>query len=257
MPWERHAPRSIRRLYYSALHWLKRLKRQQKYYREMRFWRSQFEQDAGRIASAHLKRMMLAMAEQSDDSFLQNKIVADFGCGPLDSLWWADSARIRLGIDVLADAYSELDIATHQTCYVCSTEKRIPLPSNYVDVLYSVNALDHVTDFPAMCRELLRILAPGGQLIASINIEERPTVCEPQTLTESAVRRHLLQPLEVQSYRLAPKIRRGGCAFIEDVALPDDSASGPQYLWVRATKPVVASGGSQQRSPGGEASEAA
>ena len=57
-------------------------------------------------------------------------------------------------------------------CYVRSTEKTIPLPSNYVDVLFTLNAIDHVARFEVMCKEILRILAPGGDFFASFNLDD-------------------------------------------------------------------------------------
>lgn len=181
---------------------------------------------------------MLGMAGEVNDEFCRDKIIADFGCGPRGSLEWINSARITIGIDVLADAYTRFDIARHKACYVCSTENKIPLPSNYVDILYTMNSLDHVDRLDVHCRELLRILAPGGSLIGSFNLDEPSSQCEPQTLTEEKLATHLLNELQITSYRIVPKPRDGKDTyqyFFEGVPEQPDS-DGYRILWVRATK---------------------
>ena len=116
---------------------------------------------------------MLAMAEEPDDNFLKGKIVADFGCGPRSSLFWASSASLKIGIDVLADRYADEftdNIISHGMIYLKSTEKVIPLPSNFVDVMFTLNAIDHVDSFSNMCSEIIRVLKPGGDFIGSFNL---------------------------------------------------------------------------------------
>jgi SAM-dependent methyltransferase len=123
--------------------------------------------------------------------------------------------------------------------YVTSTEHSVPLPTGFVDVMFTLNAMDHVDDFPAICRELVRVLRPGGEFVGSLNLGEDPTICEPQRLTEDAVQAHLLRHLEVVSYRTAPR----GPDANPYGALLDGAGSQPipprqaGYLWVRARKP--------------------
>jgi len=45
------------------------------------------------FANARYERLMLAMAEEPDDTFLKGKIVTDFGCGPIGSLTWVKSTK--------------------------------------------------------------------------------------------------------------------------------------------------------------------
>ncbi len=211
----------------------------EKYDSELGFWKSRWQIDNGNFRNDHFQRIMLAMAGEDDDEFLRGKIVADFGCGPRGSLVWANSAAIRIGIDVLASRYADLftgSVTSHGMIYVKSTEKTIPIPSGFVDVLFTLNAIDHVNDFGQMCGEILRILKPGGEFIGSFNLEEPATSCEPQSLTEIKVKNHLLNWLEIKSYRAA---RPGP---------PDDlyknlfennlnyQAGEMGYLWVRARK---------------------
>src|ERR1035437_1167159 len=116
------------------------------------------------------------------------------------------SAALRIGIDVLVDLYADAfkdDLISHGMVYVKSTEAVIPLPSNFVDVVITLNAIDHVDRFAEMCQEVLRILKPGGEFIASFNLEEPASRTEPQRLTEELVKVNLLDHLETLSYRVS------------------------------------------------------
>lgn len=151
---------------------------------------------------------MLAMAEEISDEFVQGKIDADFGCGLRGSLAWATLAQLRIGIDVLADRYADEfsdNIISHGMVYLKSTERVIPLPSNFVDIMFKLNAIDHVDNFSTMWNEIVRVLEPGGQFIGSFNLVEPPYITEPQQLTENLIHDHLLKKLEVRSYRITEK----------------------------------------------------
>jgi len=214
-----------------------------KYARELDYWRSRWESSAGRFENEFYERIFLAMAGEADAAFCADRIVADFGCGPRGSLNWLTTSRVNIGIDVLANGYSRFGIARHNMCYVCATERTIPLPSNYVDVLFTLNAIDHVDNFETICEECLRILAAGGTLVGSFNMYERPTACEPQCLTEDMIERHLLRFLKVQTYRLVPqgpKDDRYRYCFsgqpVKGVQSAPSDMSALKILWVRADK---------------------
>lgn len=206
-----------------------------KHAEEIQYWRGEWI--AGRFDNSHYKRIMLGMAGEADDSFISGKIVADFGCGPMGSLSWATLAKERIGIDVLASAYSQFDIRSHGMTYVTSTERTIPLPSDFIDVMFTVNAMDHVSHFGRMCNEILRILAVGGMFIGSFNLGEPRTLSEPQTLTEDMIDHKLLRYLEVLSRRTAPAGEVGNVYkyFSETCHIKDAHAN---FLWVCARKPV-------------------
>jgi len=210
-----------------------------KYDFELDFWRSRLEIDKGKFKNSHYERLMLAMAEESSDDFLDGKIVADFGCGPRGSLVWANSALLRIGIDVLADRYANEftdSIISHGMIYLKSTENVIPLPSDFVDVVFTLNAIDHVDNFPVMCKEIMRVLKPGGEFIGGFNLEEPASPCEPQQLSERIIKDNLLNNMEVQSYRITKK------GPVENVYAPffDGNLSykpGQEgLLWVKARK---------------------
>ncbi|MFC1872250.1 methyltransferase domain-containing protein [Chloroflexota bacterium] len=207
---------------------------------ELAWWKSRYNIDHGTFRNAHYEKLMLAMAGEVDDSFLKGKFVSDFGCGPRGSLVWAKSALVRIGIDVLADRYANEfteDIISHGMVYLTSTEKVIPLPSNSIDIMFTLNAIDHVDSLANMCREILRVLKPGGELIGSFNIGEPPTTNEPQCLDEETVKKHLLSSLNISSYRitaLGPK-ENPYLPFFQGKLSYEKGQSG--LLWVRASKP--------------------
>lgn len=74
---------------------------------ELIYWRKKFIEEGHRFQNKHYKELMLNIAQETSDMFLDGKIVADFGCGPRGSLAWTDKPAIKLGIDVLAGKYLE------------------------------------------------------------------------------------------------------------------------------------------------------
>jgi len=209
---------------------------------ELSYWKICFREESGRFGNSHYKKLMLAIANEKDDTFLAGKTVADFGCGPRGSLVWAKSAARRIGIDVLVDRYMELfgsELKTHQMEYIRCSEKDIPLASESVDVLFSVNSLDHVADLIAMCSEMNRILKPGGLLIGSFNLNHKPGKAEPQKLTEAFLRSQLFPDFDILSWRIsAPGNSMNG----ENLYQPfyDDRLKFPgekeAILWAKAQK---------------------
>jgi SAM-dependent methyltransferase len=212
-----------------------------KHNEELAFWREQFEENGERLTSpetvAYYERLMLGMAEEPTAEFLAGKVVADFGCGPRGSLVWAPNALVRIGIDVLADRYADEfpnTIRSHGMVYVKSTERVIPLPSDFVDVLFTLNAIDHVHDFPAMCSEIIRVIRPGGLFIGSFNLNEPWSITEPQHLSEADIDAHLLGRLNVRSYRTT----RQGQGYEPFLTGETEYEAGEKaYAWVKATKP--------------------
>jgi hypothetical protein len=71
--------------------------------------------------------------------------------------------------------------------------------------MFTMNAMDHVEDFKRMADEVHRVIAPGGALIGSFNLNEPPTESEPQTLTEDIVQELLLSRFTVKRISVGPK----------------------------------------------------
>ena len=212
-----------------------------KYNAELAFWRSRLEINQGVFYNGHYERIMLAMAQEPDAEFVRGKVVADFGCGPRGSLVWASTAVLRIGIDVLADCYADEftdNILSHGMIYLKSTEQVIPLPSAMVDILFTMNAIDHVDHFEKMCAEIVRVLKPGGAFNGSFNLEEPASATEPQHLTEKRIKEALLDHLKIQCYRVSNSgpIGHEYEPFFTDPLTYEPGQPG--ILWVRARKPA-------------------
>ena len=174
-----------------------------KYRSELNYWRNRHRAEGGKFENASYAKTMLAMANEADAGFLSGKVVADFGCGPRGSLAWVPDAT-KIGIDVLSTAYSEQfpnDLRRHGMTYVTSTEQLIPMPDSFVDVMFSMNSLDHTANLQAMCSEILRVMKEDADLVASFNLHEPPTMAEPQMLTEELLQDVLLRHFKPESVR--------------------------------------------------------
>ncbi|MCK5850093.1 MAG: methyltransferase domain-containing protein [Kiritimatiellae bacterium] len=209
-----------------------------KYRAEMAFWESRYRKDNGEFRNNHYQKIMMGIAEESDVSFFDGKVIADFGCGPRGTMTWIKGAALRVGVDVLMDRYldSFFDcMVKHDTVYVKSTEKVIPLPTDFVDILITINAIDHVDDFDAMCNEVVRVLKPGGIFLGSFNLNEPSAPCEPQQLNEERIKRCLLDQLTIKSYR-ASGIPEDGDRYrpFYEGDLVESKAGEEGTLWVRA-----------------------
>lgn len=210
-----------------------------KYSSELKWWITRLEIDSGLFKNDHYQKIMLGIANERNDDFLKGRVVADFGCGPRGSLQWVKSAGVKIGIDVLADRYFDLfsdNLFLHNMIYIKSTESMIPLPGNFVDVMFTINAMDHVNDFSRMCDEILRVLKPGGLFLGSFNLEEPPSPCEPQQLTEKKVHKYLLDRMEIISYKLAGKGPSNDGYVHCYEANPVYSSGEEGFLWVKAQK---------------------
>jgi SAM-dependent methyltransferase len=202
-----------------------------KYDSEIGWWRNRHRL-GGFESSARYERIMLAMLGAPQAS-LQNKIVADFGCGPQGSLSWLQGAAAKIGIDVLSQRYAEEfpeDILAHDMIYVSSTEVVIPLPSKSVDVMFTMNAIDHTANLEAMCGEIVRVIKPGGTFAGAFNLNEPATYAEPQTLTDKSLEAVLLGSFQLQSRRFG----RSNDELAEGMQI--EPCSEPCVMWFRGTK---------------------
>lgn len=176
-----------------------------KYEGEIAFWKALYQKLGNKFDNSGYEELMLTIAGEPDDSFWKDKVVVDFGCGPQGSLTWTKTPAVRIGVDVLADRYLWTfgeELIKHDMVYVTSSEKKIPIPDEFADYLITTNSLDHVDCLDDIVSELLRILKTNGVLLASFNINELSTECEPQTLTEKKLQDKLLKYFEIDSYKL-------------------------------------------------------
>ena len=179
-----------------------------KYENELSYWQKRYSIEGNKLWNNWYKADMLGLANETNQDFIIDKVVADFGCGPRGSLCWATKAKERIGIDVLTDEYENLRSKPHNMRYVKSSEKEIPLPKASIDIIYTINSLDHVFDLPTMCKEITRVLRRGGLLLGSFNLNEPITPCEPQTLNFETLREHLLGDYFVQTRKIEKKEKK-------------------------------------------------
>ncbi|MBD3750696.1 MAG: class I SAM-dependent methyltransferase [Sphingobacteriales bacterium] len=116
------------------------------------------------------------------DSFYEDKVILDIGCGPRGSLEWADMTKERYGIDPLIHKYQNLGLDKHKMKYVQGYSENLPFDDHYFDVICSFNSIDHVDDIRLTSEEIKRTLKKGGLFLLMVDIHQSPTITEPQTL---------------------------------------------------------------------------
>jgi ubiquinone/menaquinone biosynthesis C-methylase UbiE len=119
--------------------------------------------------------------------FFSGKRVLEVGCGPLVPLLQFTNC-IRHGIDPLANLYIEAGwpLYDYDAKIINGFAEKMPYPDAYFDAVISVNALDHVDDFPRVANEIQRVVKPGGGIYFEVECHE-PTVTEPLRLNDSIV----------------------------------------------------------------------
>jgi 2-polyprenyl-3-methyl-5-hydroxy-6-metoxy-1,4-benzoquinol methylase len=213
-----------------------------KHAHELKYWKERFTKEGGHLENHFYGKLMLGVADEPNDDFLKEKVVGDFGCGPRGSLIWAKQANLRIGIDVLANQYIECfpkEYLTHGMIYVTCTEQSIPIPDATFDVIYTVNALDHVANLTVMCNELRRILKPGGLIIGSYNLNHKATRAEPQRITEDSLKMMLFRDYKILKWKVSAP---GDYSSRETQYAPlwnnqlIDPQGGEAYLWATVQK---------------------
>ena len=173
---------------------------------EFSFWKEYISKTGSSPETEYYRKFMMDMGDIRDITFFDNLVCLDIGCGPKGSLTWLDNALARIGIDPLAEDYMEFGISNHKMIYLLAKAEAIPLPTSYVDIVFSLNSLDHVDDVIAVCSEIRRVLKPGGFFIGSLNIDMTSTITEPFTLTEDFLQRHLFRGWEKEFYEIRPRM---------------------------------------------------
>jgi glycosyltransferase involved in cell wall biosynthesis/ubiquinone/menaquinone biosynthesis C-methylase UbiE len=209
---------------------------------ELGFWQRWTHEHGIEPDTEYYRRFMLAMGNLEDASLFGGKICLDIGCGPKGSLTWLTNAAAAIGLDPLAESYVRFGIQRHKMVYLQARAEQIPLPSHYVDVVFSMNSLDHVDQLDEACKEIRRILKPGGYFIGSLNLNEPPTPTEPWTLSAEYLEKHLFASWERQFYKIRPKLNDPGHFgpykyFFEEPPAELLTHNGPQALWCRFRVP--------------------
>ncbi len=121
-----------------------------------------------------------------DDAFV-GKRVLEVGCGPLAPVIQFRDCE-RHGLDPLIDLYvrSGWPLYDLDVTFVDARAESMPYADAYFDAVISVNALDHVDDFPLVASEIQRVLKVGGRVYFDIEYHE-PRPLEPQRLDDALV----------------------------------------------------------------------
>lgn len=205
---------------------------------ELEYWKTKISEEKI-LGNSHYKKFLLCMAEREDDSFMQGKVVADFGCGPRGSLAWTNAPAVKIGIDVLALEYVKVTgISNHGMVYLTSTEVDIPISDNVVDYMFTLNAFDRVSNPERMIDEIARVLKDTGEFIASFDLHQPEEEGQPQWYTENIIDNLLKDKFNIISRRLS--YSTGWAQPYNDMLdrkyMTELSPDRQGLLWIRAKK---------------------
>jgi SAM-dependent methyltransferase len=94
--------------------------------------------------------------------------VLEVGCGEgYGTALLAASATRILGVDYDALAVAHAAAAYPQARFVRGNLAALPVPSESVDVVATLQVIEHVWNHPEFVRECLRVLRPGGLLLVT------------------------------------------------------------------------------------------
>ena len=120
-------------------------------------------------------------------------IVVDIGCGPrsfLDGL-----PGHHLFVDDLIGAYVEQLDSSFDGLALNARTELLPLADDSVDVLYSINMLDHVDDLPATLAEIHRVVRPDGVVALQTYFNSHPLLASEPGVVDRFAFDTLIEPL--------------------------------------------------------------
>jgi ubiquinone/menaquinone biosynthesis C-methylase UbiE len=160
---------------------LSRNERDPKEAEELAHW---IGQSLKRKSNDHFFELYVKEFNLNMDSFAGKRLL-DIGCGPTGSLEWANNAAERIGVDPLAKEYLWLGAWKQKMKYLPVSAEELPFADEHFDFIFSFNALDHVEDLEASCKEISRVLAPDGHFILITDCNHPPTITEPTYLPDT------------------------------------------------------------------------
>lgn len=138
---------------------------------------------------SHQQVKYLEDLKLSDDSFEGGKLL-DVGSGPHPSALCFKNCEVYC-LDPLLPLYMEAGFPIHvydsRARFVYGFSEKMPFEDSFFDSVISVNALDHVDDFPVTANEIRRVLKPGGKIRLHLHFHNK-TVTEPLELNDSIVK---------------------------------------------------------------------
>jgi SAM-dependent methyltransferase len=121
------------------------------------------------------------------------KTILDLGCGPYPLSIAFEDCHI-IGLDPLVQEYERAGFPLFEfadrVTFVRGFAEDMPFPSQSFDAVISVNAIDHVDDFPGAALEISRVLKKNGVLRMQVHYHA-PTELEPNALDDEKILEHL------------------------------------------------------------------
>jgi len=134
---------------------------------EAAFWRTWRENVIYKHVS--LEDFWQEVVEKTGGPLPSGKVL-DVGCGPVSVLNFNRSQEMQvMGLDPLAAVYAAESLIEcrddlEPMPIIGLPAEKLPFTNDALDHLICFNVLDHVSDAPAVLREMRRILKPGGTL---------------------------------------------------------------------------------------------
>ena len=208
---------------------------------QLAYWSRQYEAEGHKFNNGWFERLMLSIAETDDRSSFDDKVVADYGCGPRGSLQWCTGAAMAIGVDPMADLFSEHfepALRQHAMAYVRSSDSYLPLPDESVDVMFTFGAIDNTDDLKVLTREFARIVKPGGTFLGSFDLAVAADGASPQPLSLKVVEDVLGDHFDLKSVRVTDQHKEFSNRFEPFLSnLELTYAAGAEGIcWVRGIK---------------------
>ena len=168
-------------------------------------------------------------------------VVADIGCGTgtmLSILAQAGIGSQLIGVDLSDESLAKLRTAfagDSKLTFKVGSISRIPLDDQSCDLVICTETLEHLfpSDFTEGLAEIARVLKPGGHLLTTVPLEERPAfvVC-PECYSIFTPFQHMLFNFTIAG--LARELGRHGVEIVH-VIHPIDTGV-PRRAWKRFLK---------------------
>jgi len=102
------------------------------------------------------------------------KVVLQVGCGPLDIIdFWP--LGVKYGLDPLIDFYNQhRQNKRVNVNLINGVGEKLPFTDGYFDLIFLMNAIDHVYDPRQVIAECHRVLRPGRLLYLTLNVFSSP-----------------------------------------------------------------------------------
>ncbi len=130
-------------------------------------WADEFQNNKAKVEEYYKKYRFLGEIIEKCNIDYRKKIL-DVGCGISSVLHFIDGEKF--GIDPLADEYKKFYEYPEDIKIIKASGENIPFSSEYFDVIFSTNVLDHVSDAEKSISEIYRVLKRRGYFILTIEI---------------------------------------------------------------------------------------